>query len=237
MSRPASPQPTSSADVVEMAALPSSSPRRSSLQLDSRSSSAEISHEAGEEEQKALLPYPAILQRRALAQELYHTLRECTTAFEQLPRSDAGANVGDGTAEAGGAATAECRRIDDCRRALSELCRPPSDRPGAWTVAHAQKAKSYGCGRLATCVGCSNTCGIGGGISRRRRPRRQRSSRLVVGRVFRTHAQPVDLHGCIYDLDENHRPSARRDRRAASQGRLDLLPTACATRRPPSLLP
>ena len=88
MSRPASPQPTSSADVaaVEMAALPSSSPRSSSLQLDSRSSSAEISHEAGEEEQKALLPYPAILQRRALAQELYHTLRECTNAFEQLPR-------------------------------------------------------------------------------------------------------------------------------------------------------
>ena len=77
MSRPASPQPTSSADVVEMAALPSSSPRSSSLQPDSRSSSAEISHEAGEEEQKALLPYPAILQRRALAQELY---RRCGSA-------------------------------------------------------------------------------------------------------------------------------------------------------------
>jgi hypothetical protein len=62
------------------------------------------------------LPYPAMSTRRELALELREMLRECTTAFEALPKITGG----------------KLTPAAECRRALQHLCSAPSDRPNAF---------------------------------------------------------------------------------------------------------
>jgi hypothetical protein len=75
---------------------------------------------------QALLPYPAMVQRKDLARELYQILRACNSAYEQLPRPP----VDEGSAP--NAPGADFRSVDDCRRAIGELSYPKAARPGAF---------------------------------------------------------------------------------------------------------
>ena len=103
------------------------SPRNSAQRgssIDLRASSFKfqqpLERSGSEAREAALLPYPAIVQRKKLADELYSTLRRCAAAYERGLSDEQGSDAQRGVGLS----------VAACRHAIAELCCSVSERKG-----------------------------------------------------------------------------------------------------------